>query len=170
MRQVGLGVAGLSLTQLKSFGLPATQLLSPRPAVDNVIRLSSNENPYGPSPLAREAMTDSILNSNRYNWNITGDLIAAIAIKNNVTDDNILIAAGSTEILDTLVHHFAMQQGSFVVAAPSYTNWSKAGEKAGLKKITVPLTADKKHNLQAMLAAITAHTKFIYVCNPNNPT
>ena len=170
LQQIGIVTAGLGIAQFKTFASPTTNLLAFAPPDDSPIRLSSNENPYGPSPLARTAMTESINNSNRYNWNTSGNLISALAKKNNVTDDNILIGAGSTEILDLIVQYFAFQKGSFIVANPSYTSWAKTAEKLGLKKISVPLTKDKQHDLTAMLAAITADTKLIYVCNPNNPT
>jgi histidinol-phosphate aminotransferase len=170
LQQIGIVTAGLGIAQFKTFASPTTNLLIFAPPDDSPLRLSSNENPYGPSPLARTAMTDSITNSNRYNWDTTGKLISALAKKNNVTDDNILIGAGSTEILDLVVQYFAFQKGSFIVASPSYTSWAKTAEKLGLKKISVLLTKDKLHDLTAMLAAITTDTKLIYVCNPNNPT
>ncbi len=170
LKQIGLVSAGLSIAPFKTFALPETNLLTPAPTGDSPIRLSANESPYGPSPLARVAMAESINNSNRYNWNTTGDLISALAEKNNVSTDNILIGAGSTEILDSVVRYVAAQKGNFVVANPSYTNWTKAAEKQGLKKTAVPLTKDKKHDLPAMLAAIDTDTRLVYICNPNNPT
>ena len=132
LRQIGLVTAGLGVAQFNAFALPTTNLLTFSPTDDNPIRLSSNENPYGPSPLARTAMTNSINNSNRYTWNTTGDLISAIAKKHNITDDNILIGAGSTEIIDLVVQSFAFQKGNFITANPSYTSWAKTAEKSGL--------------------------------------
>ncbi len=170
LQQIGLGVAGLTLNPLNTL-VSSTHKLQPRVvSTDGTLHLSSNENPYGPSSLARKAMAESISDSNRYNWDLTGDLISAVAKKNSLKDENVIVAAGSTEILDVIVEYFANQKGSFVVAAPSYTGWSIAGEKLGLKKITIPLTAEKHHNLDAMLAAISPDSKFIYICNPNNPT
>ena len=64
----------------------------------------------------------------------------------------------------------ALEKGNFILAEPTFNYWSERAEILGLKKIAVSLTADKKHNLPAMLQAITADTKLIYVCNPNNPT
>jgi histidinol-phosphate aminotransferase len=169
LKQIGLGVAGIGLANFQSFAFPTKDFSKFTPG-NLPINLSSNENPYGPSPLARTAMTDTINNSNRYNWNTAGNLISAIAKKNNVTDENILIGAGSTEILDLVVQYFAFQKGSFIVANPSYTSWAKTAEKSGLKKISIPLTKDKQHDLAAMLSEISGDTKLIYVCNPNNPT
>jgi len=170
LQQIGLLTAGLGVSQFESFAAPKKNLLPAEPAPDGVIRLSSNENPYGPSALARTAMIDSISNSNRYNWNITADLITAIASKNNVAFENILVGPGSTTIIDVVVQSFSYQKGNFVTADPSYSNWSKTAEKLGLKKISVPLTPAKQLDLPAMLAAIDTDTRLVYICNPNNPT
>lgn len=170
LKQISLATAALGITPFRSFALAPISNQSISAPNDSAIFLNSNENPYGPSPLARVAMADAIIKSNRYNWNTTGNLIAEIAKKNNVNDDNILISAGSTEILDLIVRNTALQKGNFIVAHPSFTYWAKTAEKLGLKRKSVPLTKDKQHNLTAMLAEIDADTKLIYVCNPNNPT
>ena len=169
LKQIGLGVAGIGLANFKSFASPTQDFFKFSP--DNLpIKLSSNENPYGPSPLARNAMIDNINISNRYNWQLTSELIETLAKKNNVAADNILMGAGSTEILDLVARFSALKKGSLIIADSSYAYWTDTAQKLGLKKITVPLTADKKLNLDAMLKAIKPDTKLIYVCNPNNPT
>src|SRR4051794_31043134 len=95
LKQIGLGAAGIGLSQLKTFASPAFDFPNFAPG-DGTIRLSSNENPYGPSPLARVAMINNINISNRYNWQLGSDLVEALAKKNNVNADNILLGAGST--------------------------------------------------------------------------
>ena len=169
LKQIGLGVAGIGLANFKSFSSPTQDFY--KFSADNLpIKLSSNENPYGPSPFARTAMIDNINISNRYNWELTTELIEALAKKNNVNADNILMGAGSTEILDLTARFSALKKGSLIIADPSYAYWTDAAQKSGLEKITVSLTADKKLNLDAMLKAIKPDTRLIYVCNPNNPT
>ena len=169
LKQIGLGVAGIGLANFNSFASPAQGFF--KFGLDNFpIKLSSNENPYGPSPFARTAMIDNLNISNRYNWQLTTELIEALAKKNNVAADNILMGAGSTEILDLVAKFAALETGSFIIADPSYAYWTETAQKLGLKKITVPLTEDKKLDLDAMLKAIKPDTKLIYVCNPNNPT
>ena len=170
LKQIGLGAVGLGLCQFETFANtpPETYIV---PDLDqSPILLRSNENPYGPSPLARAAMQKSINNSNRYGWNLSDELIALIATKNNVSNQNILLGAGSTEILDLVLQYTALQKGNFILAETTFNYWTFPSEKLGLKKITVPLTADKKHDLTAMLKAIDSDTKMIYICNPNNPT
>lgn len=170
LKQIGLGVAGIGLTNFKTFALPTQAFTKNFGNSDLPIKLSSNENPYGPSPFARTAFAHNINISNRYNWELTSELVATLAKKNNITTDNILMGAGSTEILDLVARYSALKKGSLIIADPSYAYWTHAAQKIGLAKITVPLTADKKLNLPAMLKAIKPDTKLIYVCNPNNPT
>jgi histidinol-phosphate aminotransferase len=170
LKQVGLGTIGLGLTSFETFANPSPENYISLDLDQSPILLRSNENPYGPSPLARAAMQKSINSSNRYGWNLSGELISLIAKKNNVSDHNILLGAGSTEILDLVLQHTALKKGNYILAETTFNYWTFPSEKLGIKKITVPLTADKKHDLAAMLKAIDSDTKMIYICNPNNPT
>jgi len=169
LKNITLGAAGVGLSSLETFALPPENVVA---TVTNStpIRLSSNENPYGPGPMARKAMAEQITASNRYGWDLTGKLRTELARKNHVTESNILLSAGSTEILDLVPAYCAAEKGSLITAIPSYNYWTGAAERTGLKMITVPLTADKKLNLPGMLAAIQGDTRLIYICNPNNPT
>lgn len=169
LKQIGLGVAGISLSQLSSFASPPRQLAAAAMA-GGPVKLNSNENPYGPSPLARQAMAQHNNFSNRYGWDVNGELIEALAKKNNVAPEGILLGAGSTELLDLTARFAAAKKGSLLIAAPSYGYWTDAAVKNGLQKIEVPLTPDKKIDLPAMLKAIKPDTRLIYICNPNNPT
>lgn len=164
-----LSAAGIGLFRLDTFAMPEANLLAP-PAGGTPIRLSSNENPYGPGPMARKAMTEQITASNRYGWELTGKLRTEIALKHNLAENYVLLSAGSTEILNLVPAYCAAEKGSLITARPSYNYWTAAAEKAGLKVISIPLTADKKLDLSAMLAAIQADTRLVYICNPNNPT
>lgn len=169
LKQLGLGVAGISLANFRTLASPTPDLYK-HDLEDLPVRLSSNENPYGPSPLARAAMSGNVNISNRYNWQLSTELVTALAKKNSVTADNILMGAGSTEIIDLVARFAALNKGSFVIADPSYGYWTLIAERLGLNRISVPLSADKKIDLDAMLKAIQPDTRLIYVCNPNNPT
>jgi histidinol-phosphate aminotransferase len=164
-----IGIAGIGLANFESYASPLKEITEF--CNDELpIILSSNENPYGPSPLAKAAFIENISISNRYNWQLTNELIHTLAKKNDVTADNILLGAGSTEILDLVARFSALKKGSLIIADPSYAYWTVTAQKLGLEKISVPLTADKKLDLDAMLKAIKPDTKLIYICNPNNPT
>lgn len=183
LKKIGIGVAGMSLTNFNSFASPlvSENLTTTFEHDTDLIFLRSNENPYGPSPLARKAFVDNANISNRYHWGVASQLISDLAKKNSVTDENIVLGAGSTEILDLVAklvalnkEHDSPRQGTgnanYVIADPSYDYWTFTLDDLGLTKKKVPLTADKKINLQAMLEAVNQDTKLVYICNPNNPT
>lgn len=169
IRQTGLAVAGLGLLQLENLVVPEISKTK-TPDDDELIRLRSNENPYGPSVLAKTSMIEAVSSSNRYGWQLATELIGAIAKKNNLDDSNILLGCGSTEILDIVVRFAASTKGSLVMAAPTFDYWTSIAQELGLEKKAIPLTPDKKHDLKAMLKAIQPDTRLVYVCNPNNPT
>jgi histidinol-phosphate aminotransferase len=180
LKKIGIGVAGIGLSNFNSFASPlaSENLINGFENDANLIFLRSNENPYGPSPLARKAFADNVNISNRY-WEIETQLIADLAKRNSVNDENILLGAGSTEILDLVAKLVSLDKGhepkvtgsaNYVIADPSYDYWTVTLDYLGLTKNKVPLTTDKKINLQAMLEAVNQDTKLVYICNPNNPT
>lgn len=172
LKQIGLGAAGIGLTNIKSYASPilSENVFFESGNNDKTIILRSNENPYGPSPLARKAFANNVNISNRYNWGIATQLISEIAAKNSVKNDNVLLGAGSTEILDLAAKFASLEKGNYVIADPSYDYWTVTLDNFGLNKNKIPLTTDKKIDLQAMLKAVDKDTKLIYICNPNNPT
>ncbi|HYH15443.1 MAG TPA: histidinol-phosphate transaminase [Flavisolibacter sp.] len=137
---------------------------------ENTIRLTSNENPYGPSPMARRAMADAVSQSNRYPWDVTTKLREKLGAQYGLSEDNILMGAGSSEILGLVAQLAALNKGNAITAAPAFSIWIPAAEKLGLTIIKVPLTEDKKHDLVSMLSQVTNETRLFYICNPNNPT
>ena len=171
LKKIGIGVAGIGLMNFNSFASPpvSENLINSFENDAYLIFLRSNENPYGPSPLARKAFVDNANISNRYNWDIATQLISDLA-KNSVKDENILLGAGSTEILDLVAKLVSLEKGNYVIADPSYDYWTVTLDNLGLTKNKVPLTTDKKINLQAMFEAVNQDTKLVYICNPNNPT
>lgn len=171
LKQSSLALAGIGLGN-RLFAADSTYTAEKikRVTPPGIIKLSSNENPYGPSPLARRAMADAISQSNRYPWSVTEQLLGKIGEQYGLTDTHVLMGAGSSEILGLVSILAAMQKGNAVCAFPTFTIWWRVLQKLGLEIIKVPLTADKKHDLPAMLSAINGETRLVYVCNPNNPT
>jgi histidinol-phosphate aminotransferase len=139
------------------------------PAPGGVVRLSANENPYGPCPKALQAITDSFHLACRYPDEHDNILIEKLAKLNDVDRDEILLGDGSGEILQLCADTFTgPQQGKLVVADPTFEAIVKNAEANGAKVVKVPLTSSFAHDLPKMLAA--AKAGLIYVCNPNNPT
>ena len=170
IKQMGLATAGIGLSPIPSFAVTDKVFEVHSNSEEKFIALNSNENPYGPSPLAIKAMQECFTKSNRYHWQTVDELVSGIAKKHSVNNNQVLISAGSTEILDLLVKTLKHGTGNFVVANPSYTWWTQKAELVGLKKIIVPLTSTKNYNLSAMLSQITDVTQFVHICNPHNPT
>ncbi|HEX7691895.1 MAG TPA: histidinol-phosphate transaminase [Sediminibacterium sp.] len=171
LKYAGLGMAGIGLTGFRSYVSPVEDYVSKNTGVaGQPVILRSNENPYGPSPLARKAFADNASMSNRYHWSIASQLVAEIAAKSHIAEENILLGAGSTEILDLSAKLAAVSKGNYVIADPTYDYWTVTLDHLGMQKIKVPLADDKRVDLQAMLSAINGDTKLVYICNPNNPT
>ena len=135
------------------------------------IKISQNENPYGPSPLAIKAMGEQMSKGNRYAIPMINEFKTALSKLHNVKDSQILLGAGSSEILALSAFLAAERgKGTLVAANPTFRIWLKPAERAGLEVKWVPLDAEMKHDLNRMSAAVTDATRYIYICNPNNPT
>jgi histidinol-phosphate aminotransferase len=138
-----------------------------RPAT-GVVRLSANENPYGPSARAREAMADAFRLAWRYPDEQNDRLIDSLAKLNNVSREQILLGDGSSEILEICAATFTDKSHKLVAADPTFEAILNNARAGGAEIVKVPLTATYAHNLPGMGAA--AGNGFIYICNPNNPT
>lgn len=139
-----------------------------RPAA-GVIRLRSNENPYGPS---RRALTAAVQASERgayYPGPIKEDLLAAIASRLGVTPGHLALASGSNEALCAAAIAWG-RDGGIVAPALTYDEHLEYAEKLGVGLETVPLRADMTTDLDGMLDAARRGAGLVYVCNPNNPT
>lgn len=139
------------------------------PAAGGVVRLSSNENSYGPSQKALEAMTRSFNLACRYPDDHAEGLIDGLAQLNGVNRDQILLGDGSGEILKLCAETFTgPKQGALVAADPTFEAILNHATAKGAKVVKVPLTNNYAHDLEKMAAE--AKDGLIYVCNPNNPT
>ncbi len=137
---------------------------------DEFIRLSANENPYGPSPKVRQAMIDAFDNVCRYPRGYYAELIEMLAKKHGVTKDHILLTAGSTEGLKIAGIVYGGEGSNIVAADPVFLALQNYAEQFGTYIHKVPVTKDMVHDLEAMEGRITQSTRLVYVCNPNNPT
>ena len=135
------------------------------------VKISQNENPYGPSPLAVKAMTEQLTKGNRYAIPMIYDFKIALSKLHNVKDTQILLGSGSSEILALSTFLAAERgKGNLVAANPTFKIWLSPAERVGLDVSWVPLDAQMKHDLTRMSEAVNDKTRFIYICNPNNPT
>lgn len=157
---------------------PAVSFANPEPstsAAAGLVRLSSNENPYGPPAKALKAITEAFELACRYPDDHSDLLIEALAKTDGVTSDQILLGAGSGEILKMCATAFTGRPesggtdgGTLVVADPTFEAIVGHAKRRGAEIVKVPLTAGFGHDLPKMAAA--AKGGLVYVCNPNNPT
>ena len=137
-----------------------------------IIQLNGNENPYGPSPAARQAILASVDQAPRYADASIAELKRQIAMREGLDAAQVTIGTGSGELLK-LTGLLAMLNGAggeVVAARPTYEELPEFATQLGLQLHWVPVDDQMRHDLAAMLAAITDRTRLVYVCNPNNPT
>lgn len=137
------------------------------PAV--VIRLDSNENPFGPSPLAVEAMRGALESSNSYPEDDSTLLRRKLANLHEVSDEQVLVTAGSTQMLSLLCQALLGPGLNAVTSERSFIVYAMAARAAGGQLIEVPMRGDQI-NLTAMLDSVNEHTRLVFLANPNNPT
>ena len=141
----------------------------PAPTKAGMVRLSANENPYGPSAKAHEAMKNAHPMCNRYPDEANDVLIDKIAKINNVSREQIAIGDGSSEILKLCAETFTgPTQGKLIAADPTFEAILEYSKACGAEVVKVPLTSSYTHDLEKMGAS--AQKGLVYVCNPNNPT
>ena len=164
-------VAKPALTFAKTTGTESSHAL----AAAGTVRLSSNENPYGPSAKALNAMSDAFGLSCRYPDKHADALVSALADSNGVERDQILLGDGSGEILKLAADVFTgprtkekKQGGPLVAADPTFEAILYHAQLAGAEVMKVPLTANFGHDLEKM--GTGAKGGLVYICNPNNPT
>jgi histidinol-phosphate aminotransferase len=138
-------------------------------AEGSVIRLDNNENAYGPSDKVKEAIRRAVSDSNRYPDRYCGDLVARIAKLHHVREEQVVLGAGSTEILRAVSGAFLGKEKLLVQAVPTYPAIESYARSTGAEVISDPLNNRFQHDLDAMLAR-SARASLVYICNPNNPT
>jgi histidinol-phosphate aminotransferase len=135
-----------------------------------MVLLCWNENPYGPSPAARAAIIQSIADGCRYPDDENPRLVKLLAEKEGLGPDHIVTGTGSGELLRALGMLAAREHGEIVAADPTYAELTGYARHAGATLKLVPVDKQLRHDLSAMHAAVTAKTRAVYICNPNNPT
>jgi histidinol-phosphate aminotransferase len=136
---------------------------------NGVVRLSSNENPLGVSPAAREAIIESIVESNRYGGK-RREVTEALARYLGVQPENITLGFGSTEILQICTQAFQGPNTPLIVAEPTFEDVTDYQDTMPFEVKAIPLTADWQHDIGRMREEAAKRPSVVYFCNPNNPT
>ena len=134
------------------------------------IRLCYNENPFGMSPKAKDALMASWTQHTWYDPPIRAELRATFAKHVGVPVDHVLVTQGSSEVLATLALAYGQDGGKIVAPWPTFEDLPRYGTTLNAAVHKVPLDDRFDHDLYAMDAKIGNDTKLVFVCNPNNPT
>jgi len=135
---------------------------------DHMIRASSNENPYGPSRVALQAIAEGLDHANTYRG-MTGEMLTLMSRLQDVPEDHIAIGSGSGEILNVGGLLSGISGGSVVCPDPTFGQLLRYAERMGAEVVRVPVDENLRTDLDAMHEAIRPDTKMVYLCNPNNP-
>ena len=139
---------------------------------EDIIKLGSNENPWGPSPKAMKAIEDEIKSINRYPESQLHELVAEIAEYSGVKDSQVIIGGdGADEIIDVLAKTFIDDGDEFIVPLPSYMYYEYLLKQYGANPVYARWDLDANElDVDSIYGAITPKTKMIFLCSPNNPT
>lgn len=137
--------------------------------ISNAVKLASNENPLGPSPMAVAAMQQAMGKLHRYPDGSGYYLTRKLADKMKVAPENLVLGNGSDEVIGMLTRALLAPGDEVVMSRSSFSMYEILTRLANAKPVFVPLSA-MAIDLDAILAAITPRTRLIFLTNPNNPT
>src|SRR5829696_1163146 len=149
---------------------------APRPTLPrgvDEIRISSNENPLGPGKAALDAILGKFPEAGRYPFNSTpadADLIAAIAGKFKVKNENVVLGAGSQEILKSAMRAWVSPARGFVTALPTFENCTGYAKRYNLPLTEIKVDSAMRLDVEPMIAAASNGAGLLFFNNPNNPT
>jgi histidinol-phosphate aminotransferase len=160
------GASLLDAPRISALASPAKVSAGP----SEPIRLSANENPYGPCAPALEALGHSGGAASRYPGAALSETRETIARLHGVTPQQIVLGCGSSDVLRMADAAFLANGRKLVAAEPTFEAVLMYAKVTRTEPVRVPLTADHRHDLPAMARACDGSTGLVYVCNPNNPT
>ena len=137
--------------------------------IKDSIKLASNENPLGPSPLAMDAIRSGLDNLHRYPDDGGHELVHLLAVRLSLNPEAIVLGNGSDEVLTMLARAFLRPGDMAIIPQPSFLMYEAVVRWAGAECRFVPLR-NMTIDLDAMLAQVTTGCRMVFLCNPNNPT
>jgi len=171
-RRNWLRTAGLSsgLIFLGGIDSIASEITTRKMVSGGPIQLNANENPYSPSTNIQKILTENFDMTCRYPFRVLSDLVMAIAEKEGVDKDHVVVTGGSTEGLKAAGLIYGMNGREIIAADPTFQALLRYAENFGAKVHRVPVNDQLDHDLDAMSAKINSKTGLVFICNPNNPT
>ena len=168
MHFVSLANSGIQELTPYQPGKP-TEELQRELGLTEIVKLASNENPFGPSSESVEAMQKAMLNVARYPEGSSYQLREKLASKLGVNPNQLTFGNGSNDVLELIARVFANQSSEVIFSQYCFAVYPLATRAIGAKAVEVP-AVNWGHDLQAMAKAVTPDTKIIFIANPNNPT
>jgi len=163
-----IGIGGLMLTPSI---LTAEEIKKYNPrSKSSIVKLSSNENPYGPSERVLNAIKNSFNDACRYPYEFIQELQKTLAKKHDVPIESIVITGGSNEALRITGLAISNKDGNIVAGQPTYLALMNYAEAWGAKIKWVPVDSDKGYDLKKIRESIDKETNMVFIANPNNPT
>ena len=141
-----------------------------RVKAERIYKLSSNENAFGPSPLAVAAARDAAANLNLYPPRDDSSLRQALAEFYSLDKEHFFTGSGAFEVLELIARTLLTEGDEVIICPPTFGVYARTAQAQKAKLVQVPLKEDFALDVEAVLAAITTRTRIIYLCNPNNPT
>jgi histidinol-phosphate aminotransferase len=169
---LGFGSDAQLLAETQASGARAAAAGGALDAYDAMAKLGNNENPWGPPDSVMQAMTQAFKYANRYGYP-DGGIVQAIADHHGVKRENVLLGAGSGEILQVVGSAFLQDNRKVLGVEPTFATVYQHATNIKADSIRLPLTADYRQDMSAMIKAARTHYRelgFVYLCNPNNPT
>jgi histidinol-phosphate aminotransferase len=168
-KTAGIGAAALATTSSFPADLLAWAEPQRTPQPGGPILLNSNENAYGPFPSVL-AMKNPFQDANRYPDRGYDGLLDQLAALHKIKSDQVILGAGSTEVLKMAASAFTGPGKKLVMAAPTFEAIGAYGSAVGAEVVKVPLASSYAHQLAQMAEAVGKSGGLVYICNPNNPT
>lgn len=134
------------------------------------IRLGSNENPYGPSDRAKQAIQQTLSEANRYPFQVVNEFKQTLADHEGVTADHILVGAGSGDLLCATGAAFSLEKGRILSGFPTFPMLMNYAEVFKATWDKVNMNDQLAYDYDAVAAQIKPDTRLVFICNPNNPT
>jgi histidinol-phosphate aminotransferase len=158
------------IQELKPYkaGKPIEELAREK-GITKIVKLASNENPLGPSPMAMQVISNYLKELHRYTNPSAYKLVHAIAKKYNRQPEQIVTASGSDALLQYIITAFSDESDELLTSEGTFIGWYVNADKYGRKSTLIPLK-NYHFDLDAIYENINSRTKIIYLANPNNPT
>lgn len=134
-----------------------------------LVRLMSNESPYAPSPRVLNAIMEAASRGNLYPGGAR-ELRKKLGARDNVDTENVLLGAGSAELIDVIIRTFVGPGEEVLLSVPTFSMYEARTRTVGGIPVLVPMTEEHEHDLPQLIRSVTERTKVIFLCTPNNPT